>query len=420
MRAEIITIGDEILIGQTVDTNSTWLAENLHPLGIKVNRIVSISDARLAIRDAVEDSFARADLVLMTGGLGPTQDDITKETLAEFFGTTLERNQEVLLEIESFFKSKGRPVLEVNRAQADLPKGAHILANTRGTAQGMWFEKNGKVLISMPGVPYEMKGIMDDGGFAKIRAHFSTENIVHRTVLTAGIGESFLADLMSDWERSLRNEGLALAYLPSPGLVRLRLSGFTEKDGKTEAILGRIDHYVSELVRKVPQHVYGYEKQTIAEVIGVLLHQRGQSLSLAESCTGGYISHLVTSIPGSSGHYKGGMVSYSNEAKSALLGVPRDLIAHHGAVSEAVVRAMAEGARNRFDSTYAIATSGVAGPNGGTDQKPVGTVWMAIASPDGTIAEVHNMGRSRSRNITISAITALNWLRNQILLKPFE
>lgn len=419
MKAEIITIGDEILIGQTVDTNSTWLAENLHPLGIKVERITTISDTRAAILAAVEESFSRANLVLMTGGLGPTRDDITKETLAEYFHTTLERNQEVLQGIEAWFRERGRPVLEVNRAQADLPKDALILPNTRGTAQGMWFEKEGRVLISMPGVPYEMKGIMRDGGFATLRERFGTPNIIHKTVLTLGIGESYLADLMSDWENSLRNEGLALAYLPSPGLVRLRISGFAA-NGEAERVEGRITHYITELKRRMPQHVFGHGKQTIAEVLGIMLQEKGETLAVAESCTGGYISHLITAIPGSSGHYLGGVTAYSNAAKAEVLGVPPQLIESHGAVSEPVVKAMAAGVREKFGATYAIATSGIAGPDGGSDEKPVGTVWLAIAGPDFCKAAVHNFGRSRSRNTTISALSALNWLRNEILAERFE
>lgn len=419
MKAEIITIGDEILIGQTVDTNSTWLAENLHPLGIKVERITTISDTRAAILSAVEESFSRSDLILMTGGLGPTRDDITKETLAEYFDTTLVRNEKVLEGIEAWFRERGRPVLEVNRAQADLPKDARILENTRGTAQGMWFERKGKVLISMPGVPYEMKGIMRDGGFEALRTRFGTPNIIHKTVLTLGIGESYLADLMSDWESSLRNEGLSLAYLPSPGLVRLRLSGFAN-NGEAEKVEGRIAHYIHELKRRMPQHVFGYGKQTIAEVLGMMLQSNGQTLAVAESCTGGYISHLITAVPGSSGHYLGGVTAYSNAAKAKVLGVDPELIHSHGAVSEPVVKAMAKGVRNRMGSTYAIATSGIAGPDGGSDEKPVGTVWLAIAGPGFCKAAVHNFGRSRSRNITISALSALNWLRNEILAERFE
>lgn len=419
MKAEIITIGDEILIGQTVDTNSTWLAEHLHPLGVRVNRIVSVTDTRNAIREAVDDSFGRADIVLMTGGLGPTQDDITKETLAEFFETELERNPEVLKGIEEFFRSKGRPVLEVNRAQADLPKGARILKNRKGTAQGMWFERDGKVLISMPGVPYEMKCIMEEGGFEMLRERFNAPRIIHRTVLTLGIGESFLADLMSDWETSLRNEGLSLAYLPSPGLVRLRLSGFAE-NGSLKQVEDRIQHYIDELERRVPHHAFGYEKQTIAEVVGAMLTKRGATLSLAESCTGGYMSHLVTAVSGCSAFYQGGVIAYADEVKTTVLGVPASLIKQHGAVSEQVVRAMAEGARKRFGTTYAIATSGVAGPEGGTADKPVGTVWMAIAGPEKTLAERRQLGRSRVGNITVSALLALNWLRIQILSKQFE
>lgn len=419
MKAEIITIGDEILIGQTIDTNSAWLAEHLHPLGIRVNRIVTITDTRDAIREAAEEAFKRADLVLMTGGLGPTRDDITKETLAEFFETELERNQEVLKGIEDFFRSRDRPVLEVNRAQADLPKGAVILKNTRGTAQGMWFDQNGKVLISMPGVPYEMKGIMNDGGFDMLRKRFKTPKIIHKTVLTLGIGESFLADVMSDWETALRNEGLALAYLPSPGLVRLRLSGFAD-NGTFEAVSARIDHYIKELRRRMPQHVFGFEKETIAEVTGRLLRERGATLSVAESCTGGYVAHLLTLVPGASDYFKGGVTAYANSAKTELLGVPADLIGRHGAVSEPVVRAMAEGARKRFNTTYALATSGVAGPDGGTPEKPVGTVWMAVAGPETTVAQCLKMGRSRKGNISVSGLMALNWLRNEILSEQFE
>ncbi len=416
MEAEIITIGDELLLGQTIDTNSAWLAEQLFPMGIRIQRITTIRDTRDAILNEVHAAFKRSALILITGGLGPTRDDITKETLAEYFGTHLERNREVLEEIERFFRQKGRPVLEVNRAQADLPADATLLRNTRGTAQGMWFEKDGKVLISMPGVPYEMKGIMNDGGFERLRERFNSPKFVQRLVLTQGLGESYIADLMSDWEQSLRNEGLALAYLPSPGLVRLRISG-SASNGDLRLIEERINHYVKELERRLPHHVYGYDRASIAGVLGNILQERSASLSLAESCSGGYISHLITAVPGASSYYRGGVVCYSNEAKVELLAVDSELLKKHGAVSEEVVRAMAMGARERFGSTYALATSGIAGPNGGSDEKPVGTVWVAMASAKRCATAKLNLGKSRSRNITISSLSALNMLRNEILSK---
>jgi len=417
VEAEIITIGDEILIGQTVDTNSAWLAEQLYLIGIKLDRISSISDTRKAILASIVESFSRTDLVLMTGGLGPTQDDITKETLAEYFETPLERNAEILEAIESYFHSKGLSILESNRKQADLPRAAKILRNTRGTAMGMWFEKDGKVLISMPGVPYEMKGIMRDHGLDLLKERFNTPKILHKTVLTQGIGESFLAEKVSDWEKSLRDQGIALAYLPSPGLVKLRLSAHTKKDDGIEAVM---DRYIEELERRVPEYIFGKNKDTLASSIQNLFQSRGLTLAAAESCTGGLIAHEITSVPGSSGHFIGSLVTYSNRAKMSVLGVGEKSLRTHGAVSEQVVREMAEGARKKLEADYAIATSGVAGPDGGTEEKPVGTVWLAIAGPKKTVTRMLRLGRSRERNIRISMLTALNWLRTEIISGTFE
>jgi nicotinamide-nucleotide amidase len=419
MKAEIITIGDELLIGQTVDTNSAWMAEQLHLVGIRVNRIVSISDARDAIRNAIEDSFARADLVLMTGGLGPTQDDITKETLAEYFGTELVRNEEVHQGITAFFAARGKPMLEANDRQADLPRDAEILPNTRGTAMGMWFHKDGKTLVSMPGVPYEMKGIMTEHVLTRIRERFLTPVIIHRTVLTQGIGESFLAETISDWETALRNEGFSLAYLPSPGMVKLRISAYGVNGNEAE-VQKRIAHYITELERRVPQAVFGRDKDTLASVVGALLVERGHTMSTAESCTGGTIAQLITAIPGSSRYFMGSVVAYSNASKTELIGVDPRIIAEHGAVSKEVVVQMAEGVRRSFGTTWAIATSGVAGPDGGTPEKPVGTVWIAVAGPRGNGAHKYTFGNSRDRNITLSAVTALNDLRKEILAQSFE
>lgn len=419
MKAEIITIGDEILIGQTIDTNSAWLGEQLHLIGVKLNRIVTISDTPEAIVDSIDDSFGRADLILMTGGLGPTQDDVTKETLADYFGTSLERNTEILEAIDSYFNAKGLQMLESNRKQADLPKGARILRNTRGTAMGMWFEKEGKVLISMPGVPYEMKGIMRDHGLSMLQEFFPTKTILHQTIQTQGIGESFLAEKISDWETALRNDGVSLAYLPSPGLVKLRLSAFAENDNK-EQVEAKIAHYISELERRVPEYIFGRGKDTVAKAIQDLFQSRGLTLAAAESCTGGLIAHEITSIPGSSAHFLGSMVAYCNEAKMIMLDVKRESLKKYGAVSEQVVREMAEGVRRKLGSDFAISTSGVAGPDGGTEEKPVGTVWVSIAGKNKTLAKRLNLGKSRERNIRISMLTALNWLRQEIISGSFD
>lgn len=419
MKAEIITIGDEILIGQTVDTNSAWLAEQLHLTGIQLNRITSISDTRMAIRTALDEAFSRVDLILMTGGLGPTQDDITKETLAEYFDTILERNREVLDSIDTYFRSKGLEMLESNRRQADLPKGARILPNTRGTAMGMWFERKGQVLISMPGVPYEMKGIMRDYGLGLIRKRFATPSILHKTILTQGIGESFLAEKISDWEKALRNDGISLAYLPSPGLVKLRLSAFAENGNKKE-VEELMDHYIRELERRVPDYIFGRDKDTLAKAIQDLFLSRGLTLAVAESCTGGLIAHEITAIPGSSGYFMGSMVTYDNKAKQVVLGVKDESLMNFGAVSEQVVREMAEGVRSKLGTDFAIATSGIAGPDGGSDEKPVGTVWLSIAGPNKTLAKVVHLGKSRERNIRISTLTVLNWLRREIISGTFE
>lgn len=419
MLAEVITIGDEILIGQTIDTNSAWMGENLHLIGVELNRIVTISDRAEEIVQAIDESFSRVDLILMTGGLGPTQDDVTKETLAAYFGTTLERHQEVLDKIAAYFESRGFPMLDVNRKQADLPKDADILMNKRGTAMGMWFEKDGKVLISMPGVPYEMKGILRDYGFEKIKARFSPTRTVYRTVQTQGLGESFIADRMSEWETRLRGEGLSLAYLPSPGSVKMRVGGVPGTEGEV-ALVNQIEAYLKELEATFPQHAFGREKDTLPEVVGRMLIEKEVTLSTAESCTGGHIAELITAIPGASAYFNGGAVTYSNGAKSAILGVDQKDIETHGAVSEPVAMQMAAGAQAKFETDYAIATTGVAGPDGGSDEKPVGTVWIGLATPSGVKARKFVFGKNRSRNITVSALTALNWLRNEIIGRGFE
>lgn len=419
MKAEIIAIGDELLIGQTIDTNSAWLGEQLSLHGVRLNKITTISDVPTEITDAVNSAFSRVNLVLVTGGLGPTQDDVTKETLTSYFDTELVMHPEVLSEIEEYFTSRGRKMLEVNRKQAELPKSAHILKNNYGTAMGMWFEKNEKVLISLPGVPYEMKGIMEEYGFQKISERFNTTPVIHKTILTQGIGESFIADQITDLETSLRNEGFFLAYLPSPGMVRLRISGFANAKG-AEELEKRMERYIVELKRRFPKYIYGMGTETLSEVVGKLLRERNYTLSAAESCTGGYLSHLITSTPGSGDYFVGSVVSYALEAKVKMLEVSPDAIELYTAVSDEVVREMANGAKKKFNSHYAIATSGYAGPDGGDDKNPVGTIWIAIAGPKKTVAKRYFFVKNRNRNITISVLTALNWLRNKILSGELE
>lgn len=414
MQAEIITIGDEILIGQIVDTNSAWIARQLNGIGISVKQISSVSDSREHILKALEEAESRADLILITGGLGPTKDDITKHTLCEYFNTSLRYDDEVYKHVEVLFKRYGLKVTELNRKQAEVPENCTLIHNAYGTAPGMWFDVRGKVFISMPGVPYEMKAMMENEILQKIKTHFKTPTILHRTVLTQGIGESFLADKINDWENSLQKVNIKLAYLPSPGIVRLRLStsGNDEK-----SLLKIVDKKIEELHSIIPKYIFGYEEDKLEEIIGKLLIENKKTLSTAESCTGGYIAHRITSVPGSSAYYKGSVVSYSNEVKVSLLGVSEETILEYGAVSEQVVREMAEGVQKKFKTDFAIACTGIAGPEGGTAEKPVGTVWIAIATPGSRNIKTKKFlfGDNRTRNIQITSITALNMLRKEVI-----
>lgn len=418
MKAEIITIGDEILIGQTIDTNSAWLAKELNAIGFDLHRITTVSDTREAILEALGESIGRSRVVLMTGGLGPTSDDITKPTLCEFFGSSLVMNENVLSRIEAFFDRVGHPILEVNRKQAELPDNADVLMNTRGTAQGMWFEKEGQVFISMPGVPYEMQGIMNDGGLSKLKARYELPPIIHHTILTQGIGESLLARQVADWEARIHeHDELSVAYLPSPGMVKVRITG---KGPDSVKLSREIETLAEEFKHLAADHVWGEEDDKLEVVLGELLKSRNATLSTAESCTGGYIAHLITSIPGSSAYFLGGMVSYSNELKMDGLGVDAQLIEKHGAVSQEVVEAMAAGSIKLTNSDYSIACSGIAGPDGGTDEKPVGTVWVAIAGPQQLKSHKFEFGKSRERTIRKTALSAMNWLRKEIIAGDFE
>lgn len=412
MHAEIITIGDEILIGQTVDTNSAWMAKQLNAIGISIHQITSIADTREAILNALAQVNERADLVLMTGGLGPTRDDITKVTLCEYFETHLVMHDDVREGIEKWFEARGIPVLEVNRRQAELPAVCEVLRNQRGTAQGMWFEKEGTVFVSMPGVPYEMKGIVEEQLISKLIKHFERPHIEHCTLMTSGIGESLLADKVKDWEDSLDAEDIHIAYLPSPGVVKVRLSAI---GNDMAAIQEKIQRKAKEFEEQVGEYVFGYNDMPLHEAVGNLLKEKGLTVSTAESCTGGRIAAALAEFPGSSAFFMGGVVAYADEAKINLLDVDADILAMNGAVSQAVIESMARGAQRRFATDFAVATSGVAGPDGGTEFKPVGAVWIAVANPNGVESVLHNFGGDRERNIVRAVQATLTLLRNEIL-----
>jgi len=411
MRVEIITIGDEILIGQVVDTNSAWMAQQLNLIGAKVERIVSISDAHSQIVSAVAVAESRADVVLITGGLGPTKDDITKIALADHFNCGFTFHEEIAEHIARLFARFGKPLTDLNRLQAELPSACKPLQNHLGTAPGMWFERNGTVIVSMPGVPYEMKGLMQAHVLPMIKQKFNAPTILHRTILTIGMGESWLSERIADWEDALPKH-IKLAYLPSPGRVRLRLSAY----GQDESLLRtELAEQEQRLLALIPELVYGFDDDRLETVVGNQLRKMGRTLSTAESCTGGMVAHLITSISGSSEYFLGSVVSYANEVKMEMLGVKEETLSRVGAVSEEVVRQMAEGVRLRLKTDYAISTSGIAGPTGGSEEKPVGTVWIAVAGPNGTTAKRFQFGHIRERNIEISAYNALNMLRKELL-----
>ncbi len=409
--AEIITIGDELLIGQVVDTNSAWMGQKLNEIGIKVKQITSISDDKAHILTTLDEAKKRADIILITGGLGPTKDDITKKTLCEFFKTDLVFHEPSFQIIEEIFRSRGRQITETNKQQAFVPANCKVILNKNGTAPGMWFNDGKTIFISMPGVPNEMKGLMESEVIPQLKSRFNLAPIVHKTILTQGIGESFLSDLIEKWEVALPSY-MKLAYLPSAGMVRLRITA----GGKDEAALrNEVETQAEELKKLIPDFIYGYETDQLESLIGELLVKKGLTLSTAESCTGGYIAHRITSVAGSSRYYMGSILPYSNDLKTGLLNVDPALIEKHGAVSKEVVVEMAESIRKFLKTDYSIATSGIAGPTGGSEQKPVGTVWIAIAGPESTTAWKVQLGSNRLRVITETALHALNGLRKELI-----
>lgn len=410
MQAEIISIGDELLIGQTINTNASWIGSELSLIGIPVKLVVTIADEREAILDAIDTAMKRSQLVILTGGLGPTKDDITKHTLCEYFETRLEINQEVLERITTYFKQRNRPMLEVNTLQAALPVSCQVVHNFHGTASGMWFEKYGSILVSLPGVPYEMKGMMKDSLLLKFQQHFHVSSLYHRTILTTGIGESFLADQMSDWEDRIRESGMGLAYLPSPGIVKLRI---TSAKGISDAPL--IDAFFEELLTAMPFHVFGYENDTLGEVVGRLLKAAGKTVGTVESCSAGGVAGAFVAVPGASDYFLGSLITYTNELKQKIAGVKSETLEAVGAVSEETVTEMAQGGLRVLGTDYCISTSGIAGPDGGSEEKPVGTIWISVASKDKVVAKKFIFGDNRERNLQMTIFAALNLLRSVLL-----
>lgn len=412
MKAEIITIGDEILIGQIVDTNSAWLGSELSQVGVQVVQISSVSDNEAAIVEALNLAKNRAQLILITGGLGPTKDDITKHTLAKYFGSKLVTNEPVLQKLRDWFEKRGRVMSEMNARQADLPHNCEILANDLGTAQGMLWKSARHWILSMPGVPYEMKFIVGNGLIPLLKNEADLPVIVHQTLMTCGMVESQIAGTIASVEDELPSH-IKLAYLPRPGIVRLRLSG---RGNDREALKKEISVFEAKIKALLGHHVYGMNEEPLEAAIGRKLMEKGAMLGTAESCTGGTIASLITRIPGSSQYYMGSVVSYANDVKMNQLFVPKEALETHGAVSEVVVLAMAEGLKKQLGVSYALAVSGIAGPDGGTPEKPVGTVWIAVSGPEGSHAKVFNFGNERSLNIERASMMAFYLLWKMLVV----
>jgi nicotinamide-nucleotide amidase len=409
--ASIITIGDELLIGQVVDTNSAWMGQELNKNGIWVGHRNAVGDVREDIWHALDEAFRQSQIILITGGLGPTADDITKPLLCDYFGGKLVVDKGALDNVKKIFERLQRPMIDRNLQQAEVPDTCTVIPNRRGTAPGMWFEKEGRIFVSMPGVPHEMKGMMTDSVLPALRERFQLPFIAHRTLLTAGIGESFLADHIQSFEETLP-ASIKMAYLPNYGMVRLRLTIHGEDPDALNTVL---QERFDTLKGLVSEWMVADEDISIQQALGRLLKSRGQTLGTAESCTGGYIAHLITSIPGSSHYFKGSVVSYDNEVKKKLLHVAPQTLSTDGAVSQATVEEMVRGALAQLDTDFVIATSGIMGPDGGTPGKPVGTVWVAVGNHQNILAQKFAFRFDRQRNIELTATNALNLLRKFIL-----
>lgn len=413
----IITIGDELLIGQVIDTNSAWMAQELNKAGIRVKRRIAVGDVWDEIWQALDDESKQADVILITGGLGPTADDITKPLLCKYFDGNLVVDAGALQNVQFLFeKVFKRELTQRNIKQAEVPDTCTVLQNKRGTAPGMLFNKNGKLYISMPGVPHEMQGMMTDDVIPLLQKEFSITHIAHRTLLTFGIGESTLADLIQDYEETLP-ANIKLAYLPNYGIVRLRLTANGADNVATEKLVNEKFEQLQQLVK---EFLVTIEDEPMEKIVGKLLTQKNKTISTAESCTGGYIAHLITSMPGSSAFYEGSVVSYSYRIKSEVLGVREKTLQQNGAVSEQTVLEMVKGVLNTMKTDYAVAVSGIMGPGGGTDEKPVGTVWVAVGNDQQQKAQKFHFRFNRQRNIQITAVNALNMMRKFILENEYQ
>jgi nicotinamide-nucleotide amidase len=409
--ASIITIGDELLIGQTIDTNSAWMAQELNKIGIGVHRRVAVGDVWEDIVKSLDEEMHLSQVTLITGGLGPTADDITKPLLCQYFGGKLVVNDEALQNVRNIFENiLKKPLLERNLKQAEVPDVCKVIQNKRGTAPGMWFEKEGKIFVSMPGVPHEMKGMMAHVVLPALKDIFNMPPIIHRTLLTAGIGESYLAERISDFEAQLPSN-IKLAYLPNYGMVKLRLSA----RGRSEKLMAELEAEFDMLKSKVSDVMVVDEDLSMQQVIGKVLNHKSKTLGIAESCTGGYISHLITSVPGSSAYFKGSVTSYANQVKEEVLHVDPHVIQTFGAVSKETAAQMVKGTLKLLKTDYVLVTTGVMGPDGDTADKPTGTVWVGVGSVEKTETHHFHFRFDRQRNIELTGTHGLNVLRKFIL-----
>jgi len=409
---DIISIGDELLIGQTVNTNASWLGMRCNQEGVRIRRVKTIPDSKQDILIEFKDSLHHSDIVLVTGGLGPTKDDITKKTICDFFHDELILDQDTLSRVETFFAKRKLSMLNVNKAQAMVPSKCRVVPNHQGTAPGMWFEENGKVLVSMPGVPFEMKGLMDQYVFDWIKKRFQMPKIIHRTMMTIGVGESYIANQIVPVEDEMQNSGISLAYLPSPGVVKLRLSSYDQTNGAE-----KINFFNEKIQNILGEVLFSNEEKSIYQFVHELLIEKHSTLSIAESCTGGKLQSHFTDLPGCSQYFRGGLVPYDARWKIELLGIDAELLEKHDVVSEPVAAAMAEKCKEKFQSTYALATTGYAGPESQNPLITVGTICIAVAGPTGTTVKTLQLGNNRERNIETTCLQVSNLLRLNILNK---
>ncbi|WP_017731761.1 competence/damage-inducible protein A [Nafulsella turpanensis] len=416
IRAEILTIGDELLYGQITDTNAQWMSEKLSEAGIRVVRRTTVGDEEEAILHAFEEAESRADILLITGGLGPTADDLTKPLLSKYFNSPLKVHEDALENIRKIFARRGLELTERNRQQAALPESCRYIPNHHGTAPGMWFDKEGKVFVAMPGVPHEMKHMMEFEIIPLLIRQFNPPAIFHRMVRTSGIGESWLAEHIQEWEEALP-PNMKLAYLPGLGEVKLRITAFGEH---MEGLQRNVDEEFHKLMPLIEQWVYGEGDDTLAKAVGQLLQKEGKKVAAAESCTSGFVGYTLTSVPGSSFYFNGSVVAYQNEIKESILGVKKETLEQYGAVSEQTAREMAEGARKVLKADYGLSTTGVAGPGGGSAEKPVGLVWIAVSNGEQTIAKKLNFTKDRDLNIRYTAAALLNLFRQTLVKNDWQ